>query len=160
MGLFLLASIFQISVGNLFSIYGVKPDLVLLLVIFNALLQGHREGAFMGFFAGLIEDLLIFGWPGLNVLVKMAAGYLAGLGKNSLYQDNLLVVIIISWTVTLAAQMLYYLLLLYMQIQVTPALAMFQVMLPVATYNAILVPLLYPRFYKSSLYGWLRKMET
>jgi rod shape-determining protein MreD len=40
---------------NFFPILGVKPDLVLIIVVYNAFLRGSREGALVGFIAVFLK---------------------------------------------------------------------------------------------------------
>lgn len=74
--------ILQSTAFSYIAIYGIKPDFLLILVILNGFLRGTREGAFLGFLAGVIQDMTYGGYFGLNALTKMAAGYLAGLGDR------------------------------------------------------------------------------
>jgi len=127
------------------SIYGVKPDLVMLLVIFNGFLLGPREGAFLGFTGGIVEDLFSGSYIGLNALTKMAAGYLAGFCGERLYKENSLVVAGVTFFSAAVGLLLNYFLLLYLEIYMPFLNSLFRVILPTALYTAVLVPLFYKR---------------
>lgn len=61
------------------AISNVKPDLILILVIFVGRLEGKVVGELFGFFIGLIADFIGVGsFLGLSALSKTIAGYLAG----------------------------------------------------------------------------------
>ena len=49
-----LAIFFQVTLLNFFPVFGVKPDLVLIIVVFNAFLKGSREGALVGFWEAFL----------------------------------------------------------------------------------------------------------
>ncbi|WP_066632599.1 rod shape-determining protein MreD [Desulfolucanica intricata] len=149
----------QVTVLDLFQVAGVKPDLVLLLVIFNAFLRGSKEGAFLGFLGGLWQDILTGNYIGFNALAKMGAGYFVGLAESKLFKDSIVIVIGITLVATLASQLLYYLLLLILGIVVPPFWAFVRIIIPVALYNALLVPLFYKPFYRANIRGLLYERE-
>ncbi|MCL6635488.1 MAG: rod shape-determining protein MreD [Peptococcaceae bacterium] len=136
----------QTTVLDFISVYGVKPDLVMLLVIFNGFLLGTREGAFLGFVAGILEDLFAGSYIGLNAISKMTAGYLAGVFGAGFYKENTVIASAVTFLSTAAALALNYLLVLFMHIYVPPFYALLRVVLPVAAYTALLTPLVYGWF--------------
>ncbi|KAF1085628.1 rod shape-determining protein MreD [Sporotomaculum syntrophicum] len=144
----LLAFILQTAAFNYIAIYGIKPDLVLILVILNGFLRGPREGAFLGFAAGILQDLVSGGYFGLNALTKMTSGYLAGLGEGRLYRDNRVIAAGLTWICTLGAQLVFQFLLLLVNVSVPVPAALAYVILPTAFYNALVVLLIYGYFYR------------
>lgn len=152
----MLAGLFlQVTLLNFFSVFGVKPDLVLILVVFNAFLRGSREGSLVGFLGGLFEDLAAGSYVGMNALSFMAAGYLVGLTESKLYKDSSLIAVFLVWLSSFTAQIINYILLSLMEVYINPGVALFSVFIPTATYTALLVPFIYRRFYRSSQEGWL-----
>lgn len=149
----------QVSALNSFQIFGVKPDLVMLVVVFNAFLRGHREGAFVGFVAGIFQDILTGSYIGLNALSYMTVGYLVGMTEAKLYKDSSVIIMVLTWFASIAGQLVYYLLLLFGGVGISPVVALTRVMFPAATYTALLVPLFYKKFYQSNLSGWLKSRE-
>ncbi len=146
--LVLAALIIQTTALNYMAIYGVKPDLVIILVILNGFLRGTREGAFLGFSAGILQDLVSGGYFGLNTLTKMVAGYLAGLGKDRLYRDNRIIAAGLTWVCTVGAQFIFYILLLSVNVSIPVLNAVVNVILPTAFYNALVVLVFYAYFYR------------
>ena len=138
--------ILQTTVLDYVAIQGVKPDLVILLVVFSGFLLGTREGAFLGFVGGLVEDLFSGSYIGLNALSNMAAGYLAGAAGERLYRENTLIATGVTFVSSAAGLAVSYLLLLYLDIQVPPLFALFRVIFPAALYTSLLVPFLFGRF--------------
>jgi len=136
---------------------GVKPDLVLLLVIFNGVLKGPREGAFWGFIGGLIEDFACGHYIGLHALSKLCAGYVAGLVEVRVYKESLFVAAVVVWGTSILAGAVVYLLLATLGIFVAPVEAFIRVIFPVAVYNALVSLLFYRLFHRATFYGILKE---
>jgi rod shape-determining protein MreD len=85
------ASLFQATAAGRMKIYGVKPDLVLLLVVIGTLVYGSRPGVVWAFIGGLGLDIFSGGPMGSSSLALMAAALVAGLGHRTLSRFNLLV---------------------------------------------------------------------
>ncbi len=145
--LVLVTLILQTTALDYMAIYGVKPDLVLILAILNGFLRGTREGAFLGFSAGILQDLVSGGYFGLNALTKMVAGYLAGFGKDRLYRDNRVIAAGLTWVCTVWSQLVFYILLLLVNVSVPVVKALTYVILPTAFYNALVVLVIYAYYY-------------
>ena len=60
------------------SVQSVTPDLLLLLVVWAALMEGQYVGMIVGFGAGLLFDMLTTDVLGSNALAKTLAGFMAG----------------------------------------------------------------------------------
>ncbi|OPX87917.1 MAG: rod shape-determining protein MreD [Pelotomaculum sp. PtaB.Bin104] len=140
--------ILQSTVLGYIAVYGIKPDLILLLAVFNGFLLGPRQGAFLGFAAGAVTDLFTGSYIGLNAISKMVAGYLAGICGERFYQDNALVLSGITFVCSIAGLLVDYLMLLSLGIQVNIFYGLFRVILPAALYTAVLVPILYGRVFR------------
>lgn len=82
--------IVQAVVMPLLSIQGIRPDLLLIVVVSASLLYGKEAGIGAGFFAGLLQDLASGNVFGLNLLAKMAVGYLFGLAERKVFKENIL----------------------------------------------------------------------
>lgn len=154
-----IALLLQSTLFSFLQVAGVKPDLVLMLVVFNGFLRGSREGAFLGFLAGLAQDIFTGNYIGLNALTKMIAGYLVGLAEARFYKESVIIVTLVTFMVGIASQLAYYVLLFYLDIEVVPAFALGQVIMPSAIYTSLLVPLTFWKFYNSNENGWLRERE-
>lgn len=135
--------ILQSTMLDLITVYGIKPDLILLLSVFNGFLLGPRQGAFLGFTSGVLTDLFTGSYIGMNAISKMVAGYFAGICGERLYQDNTLVLSGVAFVSSIAGLFVDYLLLHSLEIQVAFFYALFRVIIPTALYNAVLVPFLY-----------------
>nr|WP_238442627.1 rod shape-determining protein MreD [Desulforamulus reducens] len=149
----------QSTVFTFLQVAGIKPDLVLMFVVFNGFLRGSREGAFLGFLAGLAQDIFTGSYIGLNALTKMLAGYLVGLAETRFYKESVIIVSMVTFVVGVVNQVILYLLLFYLNVEISPYYAFGQVIIPSAIYTGLLVPLSYWEFYSSNEKGWLRQRE-
>jgi rod shape-determining protein MreD len=89
-----LALFLQSTLFRAFSINNAIPDMVLVLVIFYALLNGDRKGTVYGMMCGLLEDIYIGRFIGINSISKGITAYIVGrLGEN-VFKDNLIIGVI------------------------------------------------------------------
>jgi rod shape-determining protein MreD len=82
--------IVQATLLPLIAINGIRPDLLLIIVVSSALLLGREQGVGLGFFAGLLQDLASGNIFGLNVLSKMITGLLAGAMERKVFKEKVL----------------------------------------------------------------------
>lgn len=79
----------ETTVFNSLAVHGVKPDLLLIYVIFIGWRKGTVWGQSTGFLCGLLDDLLQGGLFGSQVLAKTLTGYFSGLGAKRLFYNKL-----------------------------------------------------------------------
>jgi len=103
-----LARILQATVTERFVLFGVKPDLVLLLVLGWTLIHGGRSGVVWAFLGGIWLDIFSGGPMGASSLALMAAVWVAGLGHRTLYRYNILVPLLAGILGTLAFALSYW----------------------------------------------------
>lgn len=89
--LLILAGLLQSTAAGRIEIRGVKPDLVLLLIVAGTLIYGSRPGLLWAFIGGITLDIFSGGPMGASSLALMAAALAAGLGHRTLSRYNLLV---------------------------------------------------------------------
>ncbi len=81
----------QVTLLNNFAIFGVSPNLVIILIVSISLLKGKTDGAVVGFSAGLCMDAVIGVALGYHALVGMLLGLLLGNINKRLFKENILV---------------------------------------------------------------------
>lgn len=106
---------------NIFDIgTAIKPDFMILLVIFFALRKGGLSGLWVGFIGGLLTDAALGGEEGLGgkVFYKIGihslsfsiVGYLLGKFGRMSYNENFVSISIFAFTLTLITRGLTYML--------------------------------------------------
>lgn len=149
LGIFVLVAFLQVTLLDAVGISGIKPDLVMVLVVFYGFLYGPREGAFWGFAGGFFLDAAAGSYFGLNALVHLVAGYLAGVVQAALYKDNPFVVALITFLIGLFSGLLHYFFLSYLGVAVSPAVALLKINLFGALYNAAAALVLFRWFFRA-----------
>lgn len=81
--------ILQTSIFPLFSISGVRPDLLLLATVGYSLVAGRKRGLLFGFFLGLLQDVLSGGLFGINGFIKGFVGYVTGVLRQQIADRTL-----------------------------------------------------------------------
>ena len=98
--------------GNLpswMTIFGAKPDLVLVVLISYSLAADPEFGAGLGFIAGLVQGSIIGISMASFVITRTVTGFLAGLVNTRLFGENPLVPVISAGWLTLACEFLFLL---------------------------------------------------
>ncbi len=151
-----LAVFLQSTVFGFYNIKGSLPDLVLVFVIFFSVINGAASGTVYGFLCGLLEDLYLGRFIGLNAISKALTGFLVGKLQGSFFRENFFVG---GLAVACGTLMNAFILLILNRV----AFASFhfdqQFYMGIVyqfIYNIILAAPLYGWYYKSSRMGLLR----
>ncbi len=138
------AAIFQVVVGPRLAVYGVRPDLILLLVIARSLLAGRHDAVLWGFVGGLWMDILSGGPMGASSLALMAAALLTGVGHSAIFRRNLFVPSIAAVLGSAAFSLVYLAILTIVGYRFPPGLLLTELITPVVLYNGTLMFLATP----------------
>jgi rod shape-determining protein MreD len=134
------ALLLQSTVFGQLRLLGVRPELLYLVTIAIALLEGPNEGATVGFASGLAQDFLMNEPKGLTALTLTLLGYSVGMFRQFIVSPSPLVPTIVVAVGTAAGLAFYEV--------VSVLLGNFHEQaaygLLAALYNAVLTPILYP----------------
>jgi len=151
-----LAIFLQSTVFSFYSIKGTTPDLVLVFVTFFALFNTAKKGSGYAFFCGLLEDLYMGRFIGLNALSKGLTAYIVGKVQGNVFKENIFVGVL----GVLVATALNFLFLFLISIMVFDVFhidaGILDHILYQAIYNAIVAVPLYVWYYNSSNSGVLK----
>jgi rod shape-determining protein MreD len=126
------------------KLLGVRPELMYLVTIVVAILEGPNEGAVTGFVAGLAQDFLLNQPKGITALTLTLVGYAAGLARQYIVSPSPLMPTILVGVGTAAGVAFYQVVAFLLgQLQETFTFAV-RVTLLTALYGAILTPIVYP----------------
>lgn len=84
----LVALLLHLTLLNHIKIYGAKPDLILLCVVFFGLFLGPGAGLESGAFAGILCDMFTLDFFGINALVYGLSGLVAGLLGDKVFKES------------------------------------------------------------------------
>ena len=126
----------------------LRPDLLLTSAIACGLLGGYRAGLAWGAVAGLIFDLLSAGPVGAGLLPMTLVGLASGLAQGrSLLLSSRLLPLQAALVGTVVFDLIYMLLLQLSGWGFSLIIAIYEVALPSALLNALLMPAVYGVFY-------------
>ncbi|AIF52485.1 rod shape-determining protein MreD [Pelosinus sp. UFO1] len=138
LSLLLIALILQSTLLPLVSFKGIHPDLLLVTVVSCALLSGKENGVGIGFFAGLLQDLVAGSIFGINTLSKLATGYLFGLAERKVFKEHVLLPLLATLVATLFNGLAGVVLLILLGHKVDFITALLQNIVPLVGYNLII----------------------
>ncbi|MDH4111982.1 MAG: rod shape-determining protein MreD [Actinomycetota bacterium] len=138
------ALLLQSTVFAQLKLLGVRPELMYLITIVIAIIEGPNEGAVTGFAAGLAQDFLLNQPKGITALTLTLVGYAAGLARQYIVSPSPLLPMILVGVGTAAGVTFYQVVAFLLgQLQETFTFAI-RVTLLSALYGAILTPIVYP----------------
>lgn len=136
----------QSTVLDYIRIYNVKPNLIIVFTVSVAFLNGSIEGAIVGFFAGLAQDMATGKLIGFYALLGLYLGLAVGSINKKLYKDNIFVVIFFAFISTIVYESTVYLLWSFKSIirgQVNLLYPISKIILPEAVYNSVISVFVY-----------------
>lgn len=138
------ALLLQTTVFADVRLLGARPELMFLLTISFAILEGPASGAITGFAGGMAQDFLLDQPKGITALTLTLLGYTVGLLRQYIVSPSPVLPVLLVAGGTFVGELFYGLVAFLLgQLDVT-ALYLFRVAALSAVYNAILTPLVYP----------------
>ncbi len=138
------ALLLQSTVFADLRLLGVRPELVYLVTIVVALLEGPNEGVVTGFVGGLLQDFLLNEPKGLTALTLTLVGYAVGMARQFITSPSpLLPTFVVAVATALGVAFYEVTAFLLGGFDDTVRYGV-KVALLTALYNAVLTPILYP----------------
>jgi len=122
------------------AVFGVVPDLSLIVLIWLSYKNGQVEGPISGFLAGLAEDFLSTSPLGFHAFVKTAVAALTAVLHGSFFIDRLLLPILLGIAGTIVKALAVGLLYLIFGSSIHAYSFVDKVLWIEAAYNGILAP--------------------
>jgi rod shape-determining protein MreD len=151
-GILLGNIIIQSALFPFITIYGVKPDSLIVLVVSFALLAGNPIGAVTGFFGGLLQDILYGQALGFYALQYMLIGYFVGMVHGKVFVDGVLVPVFFVGVAIVFQELFMLIRVYFMRLNIPIHNILLSVVLPEALYTILITPLIY--YYISKLYKY------
>ena len=133
LGLFVL----QFSFLPLISIYGIVPDLLLLVTVSLAFLRGSAWGSLIGFSLGLMEDLSVGSFFGLHAFTLTLIGLFFGRFSDRVFKEQFFLPITASVAATFAKYLISALIVYLLGYHFNPFLHMGRVLLILLLFQLI-----------------------
>lgn len=153
----ILAIFLQSTFFNTYTINGAVPDMVLVFAIFYALLNGGNKGALYGVFCGLLEDLYMGRFIGMNAVSKAVTAYIVGKLQGRVFEENVAVGIIgVIFGSIINAILLFILAFLFFPVFHIDRTIISNIFFQ-ACYNILITTPIYIWYYQSSKRGLLKE---
>jgi rod shape-determining protein MreD len=136
-------ALLQSSLAPHLSVIGVKPGIVLTLVVSWSAIRGASEGVTWGFIGGLALDLLSGAPVGLSALTLMMVGFLTNLGETNLFKSSLVLPLFAVFVASVLSDAVQLVLLQGLGWNLPWWEAMASVAVPAAILNAVIMPIIY-----------------
>ena len=140
----LTALVLQSTVFHQITLLDVSPDLIYLLTVLVALVEGPASGAVLGFVGGMAEDFLLNAPKGITALTLTLLGYTVGMVRQYIVSPSAMVPVIMVAGGTAAGEMFNGLVKFLLGQLDTGWGFQVQIALLAALYNAILTPIVFP----------------
>jgi rod shape-determining protein MreD len=132
------AALFQTGLFASLLVWGGAADVLLVLVISIGLLRGSVPGALLGFFGGLVVDLLTLETLGVTSLVLTLAGFWAGRYAETTGRGTRVASIVAVAVLTVLAGVFGFTLHYLLGEEVVASHALLTSLLPAVVLNAVL----------------------
>lgn len=135
----------QSTILDSITIYGVKPNLIIVFIVCVSLISGSIHGGVVGFILGLFQDIISGKIIGIYCLLGMFTGIFTGSVTKRLYRDNILIGVVFVFISSVLYEELVYLYgTVFFNQQVDFVNSFLRVIFPEAIYNiCIAIPMYY-----------------
>jgi rod shape-determining protein MreD len=137
----------QATLSPLVEISGVHPDLVLVLVIGWVILRGLEEGLVWAVFGGLSLDVLSGAPFGVFTLSLVVVALITGLFYGRIFGSSIILPVSLSFPLSFAFNASGLLLLMILGRPIDWNAAFFNILLPAAIFNTLVMVLVFPLLY-------------
>lgn len=125
------------------KLLGAKPELMYLVTVILAMMEGPSSGAIGGFTAGMAQDFLLDQPKGITALTLTLVGYVVGMARQYIVTPSPLLPVLLVGGATFAG-VLFYGFVAFLLGQLSGIGFLLQTALLSSLYNAALTPILYP----------------
>ena len=103
-----IALLLQATVFNNIIIFGIRPNIVLILVISIAIVAGSFQGSVVGFFSGFFMDIFFTSEIGFYSLLMLYTGLIAGIINKKMYKESVLIAMFLTFLLSIVYEILVY----------------------------------------------------
>ena len=147
----------QSTILHYIEIRGVIPNTTIILVVSYALLRGSTEGAIVGFFTGLLQDIFFGTSIGYFALFTTVTGYLFGRGNHNFYRENYILPMMLCAVAVLLYETMIYITSFLFRGQLNIIYILVNTILPETVYSCIFTIPLYRILFGTN--EWLELKE-
>ena len=150
----LLGFLLQSTVFKTLSIGSISPNLMVIVTSSFGFMRGKKEGLWVGFFCGLLEDIFYGRLMGMHAMIYMYIGYANGYFNHIFYGEDIKLPIFLISVSELAYGLGHYVIMFMMRSRFAFFYYLTRIILPELLYT-IVVTLLFYRL----IYGVNRRLD-
>ncbi len=143
----LLNIVFQSTFLTSITVFSIVPNPSLVLVIIYTVLRKRREGVFLAFFVGILQDIVI----GLNIgpyaILYMGIAYLVAETFKGYYLKNVFPALMNTFVFSMVYLFIVYVFTFFLRGTVDFRFFLFNIMLTESLYNTIYAAIIYYPLY-------------
>ena len=144
----ILCFLLQTTIFQTLKLADISPNIMLILVVSIGFMRGRTEGLLVGFFSGLLLDILYGGYLGIFALVYMLIGYINGYFNHMFFADEVILplglIIANNFLLNLCIYLLYFLMrnrldfLFYLRYTIVPEM-IYTIVVTLVLYKLLLI---------------------
>lgn len=150
----LIGFLFQCTVFKTLSIGSISPNLMVIITSSFGFMKGKKEGLWVGFFCGLLEDIFYGRLLGMHAVIYLYIGYANGYFNHIFYGEDIKLPIFLISASELAYGLGHYVIMFMMRSRFAFFYYLTRIILPELLYT-IVVTLLFYRL----IYGVNRRLD-
>lgn len=143
----IITNVLQSTYFQHIRIRGAIPNFYITIIVSFALLRGSKEGAVVGFFAGLLQDIYFGTAIGFYALLGMYVGYLCGKLNKNFYRENFLLPIILTIVSTFFYELTVYIFTYLVRGKVEFSFFLNNIIVPEVVYTGVISVIVYQGIY-------------
>ena len=133
----------QCTVFKALSIANISPNLMIVVTSAFGFMRGKKEGLFVGFFSGVLLDIMFGNYLGFYALLYMCIGYINGYFRRSFFPDEIkLPLALIAASDFICSLIIYFVLFLFRS-RFNFGYYMLHIIIPELVYTMIVAIVLY-----------------
>jgi rod shape-determining protein MreD len=125
------------------KLLGAKPELMYLVTVLLAMMEGPSSGAIGGFSAGMAQDFLLDQPKGITALTLTLVGYVVGMARQYIVTPSPLLPVLLVAGATFGG-VLFYGFVAFLLGQLSGIGFLLRTAVLASVYNAALTPIMYP----------------
>ncbi|NLS44451.1 MAG: rod shape-determining protein MreD [Firmicutes bacterium] len=137
------------------SINSIRPDIVGSFVVLMSMLSGRQDGVFVAVITGFLEDMVSGQYLGLYTVTRLIIAYISGVTYQKVFQDWVLVPIILVFVMGLAGGCIQVFLLASFGMPFGSFWTVLSTVIFQAMYSALLSPFVMHAIHRSTI--WIRR---
>ena len=142
-----ISFLLQSTVFKVLSIGSISPNLMIIVTSSFGFMKGKKEGLWVGFFCGLLEDIFYGRLLGMHAMIYMYIGYANGYFNHIFYGDDIKLPISLISVSELAYGLGTYMIMFMMRSRFAFLYYLTRIILPELVYTIILTLVFYRLIY-------------